>query len=74
MSRSLVFAANWKMNVSPAETRAFAARFLDGFQPQPGRSYWFFPSAVSVEAVAGALGGRAGIAVGVQDVYWEAKG
>ncbi|MDX2058909.1 MAG: triose-phosphate isomerase [Gemmatimonadales bacterium] len=74
MSRSLVFAANWKMNVTPAEARAFATRFLDGFQPQPGRSYWFFPSAVSVEAAAGALGDRAAIAVGVQDVYWEAKG
>ncbi len=74
MSRPLIFAANWKMNVAPAEARAFATRFLDGFRPGPGRSCWFFPSAVSVEAAAAAFGTHSWLAIGVQDVHWEPKG
>ena len=74
MSRPRIFAANWKMNLGPAEARAYLAAFLDGFEAEPARSYWFFPAAVSLEAVAAALAGRAGYAAGAQDVYWEAKG
>ena len=74
MSRPLIFAANWKMHLTPAEVRAFAEQFLDGFAPREGCSCWFFPSAVSVEAAARAFAGGQGIAVGVQDVHWESKG
>ena len=74
MTRPLIFAANWKMHLTPAETRAFAAAFLEGFVARPGCAYWFFPSAVSIEAAAGALAGAPGVAVGAQDVYWEPKG
>lgn len=74
MSRALIFAANWKMHLTPAEVRAFAAAFLDGFVPVQGRSYWFFPSAVSIEAASNAFKGRAEIQIGAQDLYWEPKG
>ncbi len=74
MGRPLIFAANWKMHLDPGETRAFAGAFLDGFAPSPGCSYWFFPSAVSLEAAARALAGYPTVAVGAQDVHWEAKG
>ena len=74
MAQGLIFAANWKMNVTPPEARAYVERFLAGFTPQPGRRYWFFPSAVSLETTAGALSGKPGLGVGVQDVHWEPKG
>ena len=74
MGRPRIFAANWKMHLGPAEARGYLTAFLEGFQPDPARSYWFFPSTVSIEAVAVALAGRAGLAAGAQDVYWEPKG
>jgi triosephosphate isomerase len=72
--RPLVFAANWKMQVTPADARAFLSRFLPRVPQQPGRSLWFFPSAVAIEAVAGAVQGRADVKVGAQNIYWEPKG
>ncbi len=74
MARGRVFAANWKMHLGPAEARDYLATFLAGFEPDPAARYWFFPSAVSLEAVAVALNGHPNIAVGAQDVYWEPKG
>jgi triosephosphate isomerase (TIM) len=74
MARPLIFAANWKMHLDPAAARAFAAAFRPGFAPATGRSYWFFPTAVSLEATATALAGLDRVAVGAQDVYWEPKG
>ena len=72
--RQLIFAANWKMHVTPADARAFLSTFLGKVPPQPGRSRWFFPSAVAIEAVAAAVKGRADVKVGAQNVYWEPKG
>ncbi len=72
--RPLIFAANWKMQVTPAEARAFVARFLELRPPREGRTLWFFPPAVSLEATATALQGRADARVGAQDVHWEPKG
>jgi len=72
--RPLVFAANWKMNLGPAEARDYLATFLKAYSPQPNRQVWFFPPAVSLEAVATGLGNRADLLAGVQDVYWEPKG
>jgi triosephosphate isomerase len=72
--RTLLFAANWKMNLTPAEARRFAAAFLQGWAPRPHRDYWFFPSSVSLEATAHAFAGQSQVRVGVQDIYWEPKG
>ncbi len=72
--RPLIYAANWKMHLPPAEARAFAERFVALTTAVSGRSLWFFPSAVSLEATATALRGRPDIRVGAQDVHWEPKG
>lgn len=70
----MIFAANWKMNVAPAEARRYAERFLAMVPVREGRTLAFFPPAVSLEAAAGALGGRPDLLVGAQDVHWEPKG
>ena len=72
--RTLIFAANWKMHIAPGEARAFAQRFLSGNDSTPGRTLWFFPPAVSLEATADVFGARSDILVGAQDVHWEPKG
>ena len=72
--RPLIFAANWKMHHAPAAATGFAARFLAATTAVPGRALWFFPPAVSLDALALAFGGREDISVGAQNVYWEPKG
>jgi len=72
--RELLYAANWKMNLGPAETRAFAAEFLPAVPFAAGRSIWYFPPAVSLAAAAEAFQGRPDIRVGAQDIYWEPAG
>ena len=62
------------MHLGPADARAYCATFLARCGPLPGREVWFFPPAASLEAVAGAVHGRADIRVGAQDIHWEAKG
>ncbi len=74
MSRPVLFAANWKMHLHPGEARTFLDRFLALDAPREGRSLAFFPSAVSIEAVASRLAGHDHVVVGAQDVLWEPKG
>ena len=70
----MIFAANWKMHITPGEARAFADVFLARVPAHEGRVLAFFPSAVALEAAAGAFRGRSDVIVGAQDVYWEPKG
>jgi triosephosphate isomerase len=72
--RRLLFAANWKMHLAPPDARQYLETFLPAYAPRPERAVWFFPPAVSLEAVAGAVRGRADLLAGVQDVHWEPKG
>ena len=72
--RRLLFAANWKMHLGPADARAYLESFVHETAAVPGRDVWFFPPAVSLEAVAAGIRGRADLAAGIQDVHWEAKG
>ncbi len=72
--RRLLFAANWKMHLGPAQARAFMEAFLAGYQGLPDRDVWFFPPAVSLATVAGAVRGRPDLAAGAQNVHWEPKG
>ena len=37
MSRPVLFAANWKMQVGPGEARLYLERFLSLDQPRAGR-------------------------------------
>ncbi len=72
--RSLVFAANWKMHLGPSEAREYLAIFRHTYASTPGKQVWFFPPAVSLEAVALALEHRTDLLVGAQDIHWEPKG
>ena len=74
MTRRLLFAANWKLNLGPDEARAFARRFRALYTPDGERELWFFPSAVSIEAAALELRDVPNVRVGIQDVLWEDKG
>lgn len=72
--RRLLFAANWKLHIAPAEARAYLQTFVPRYAPLPGREIWFFPTALSLEAVAQGCAARPDLCAGVQDVYWEPKG
>ncbi len=72
--RRLLFAANWKMHLGPDEARAYLKAFRARYHRRDDRDVWFFPPAVSLEAVAQATRERADLLVGAQDIYWEAKG
>jgi len=74
VNRPLLFAANWKMQLTPGEARTYLDRFLAIDTPRSGRTVFFFPSAVAIESVAATLRDRDHLLVGVQDVHWEPKG
>lgn len=74
MLRRPVFAANWKMNNGPSDARAFAAAFTARWTPHADRTVILFPPALSLTTLAHALGNRADIGLGVQNVWTEAKG
>jgi len=69
-----VFAANWKMNMGPADARAFLKSFLSRYQAREDRTLLFFPPAVTIAAVVDGLTERDDIAVGAQNIHWEEKG
>jgi triosephosphate isomerase len=72
--RPLVFAANWKMNIGPVEARHYLRSFLDAGPVPAGRRVWFFPPAVSLEAVAQGIGSSGQLLAGAQDIHWEPRG
>ncbi len=69
-----MFAANWKMHHGPEEAAAYARAFMELTFPEPDRDIWFFPPAVSLQALANAVRERPDIRVGSQDVHWEPEG
>jgi triosephosphate isomerase len=72
--KSLVFAANWKMNQPPADAEAFMRAFLDQYPRHQDRRVIFFPSAVALHEVMAAVKPRADLYGGVQNIHWEDKG
>lgn len=70
----LIFAANWKMHLGPQAASDFFEKFLALNHPRDDREIWFFPSAISVEAVRSKMADRADMKLGVQNVHWEPKG
>lgn len=69
-----VFAANWKMNHGPTDARAFMAAFTARWTPRGDRTVIFFPPAVSLSATAHAIGNRADLGLGAQNIWTEDKG
>jgi triosephosphate isomerase len=72
--RRPVLAANWKMNNGPSEARAFIAAFTARWTPHSDRTVIFFPPAIALTTVVHALGSRADLGVGVQNIWIEDKG
>lgn len=74
MHRKPVFAANWKLNHTPTDARAFLQRFLALTPRQQDRTIILIPSAITVTTVSDGLRDRPDIWVGVQNVHSEAQG
>lgn len=72
--RTLIFAANWKMNQAPADAAAFIRTFTDQYARQMDRRVLFFPPAVSLFEVVQGTRDRPDLDAGVQNVHWEDKG
>jgi triosephosphate isomerase len=72
--KSLVFAANWKMNQAPADAEAFLRTFIGQYAKQQDRRVLFFPPAVSLHVCVTAVKQRADLETGVQNIHWEDKG
>ncbi len=70
----MIFAANWKMNTTPAEAKRFAKAFLPLVPLEAHRQIWFFPPAVTLGVAVAAFRSRPDIRCGVQDVHWELSG
>jgi triosephosphate isomerase len=69
-----VFAANWELNHTPTDARAFLLRFLALTPRQQDRTIILIPSALTVSTVIEGLADRPDIHVGVQQVHGEAQG
>jgi triosephosphate isomerase (TIM) len=69
-----VLAANWKMNLGPAEARQFMAAYLAQSPARLAGSMIIFPPDVSLVAAREAAAARPGIQFGAQNIYWEDKG
>lgn len=69
-----IFAANWKMHHGPSDAAEFMRSFLAHSPRRSDRTVLFFPPALSVAAVVGALHERPDVMVGVQNIHWEDKG
>jgi len=69
-----VLAANWKMNLGPAEASAFLDGFLSRYAPRDDRTVVLFPSALVLAAVRERTQPRPDLRLGVQNVSTEDKG
>jgi triosephosphate isomerase len=69
-----VLAANWKMNLGPAEASAFLDGFLSRYAPRDDRTVILFPSALVLAAVRERTQPRPDLRLGVQNVSTEDKG
>jgi triosephosphate isomerase len=71
--RKKMLAANWKMNKTPDETRAFFKDFLPLVAGHDRDEIAVFPPYTDVDAaIASAHGSN--VAIGVQNVHWKAEG
>lgn len=72
-------AANWKMNKTPKETRAYFEEWLrvggeSAWEFGPDVSLVFFPPATSIETVAQSRNTKPGFMFGSQNAYFEKSG
>ena len=72
MRRSFI-AANWKMNMTMAETREFLSRFVPAVQDVSGVDIVVAPPFTSMETAAKALSGTS-VMLAAQNIFYEEKG
>lgn len=68
-----LLAGNWKMNLGPAQARAYAKQLKESVQTLSKTDVWVAPPAVSLAAVAEELKGST-LSVGAQNVHWADSG
>jgi triosephosphate isomerase len=73
MQKGKIVIANWKMNLSIAESIVLAQRMKEKFSGFPANSLVVCPDFVSIYEVAQILKDTI-VAIGAQDVFWEKKG
>lgn len=73
MSRTPLFAANWKMNMIRSEAEAFFQDFINRPNLGQGHDVAVFPPYTTLPTVA-SLAGSTPVGYGAQDMHWEDKG
>lgn len=73
MSRTKLIAANWKMNLTAAESGAVVGTFLAQVTPRPDVDVLVCPPFLSLSAVRTVLRNTA-LHLGSQDVFWKESG
>ena len=74
MVRKAVIAGNWKMHMTCAETRAFAAAFRPQIAELPGdRQLVLAPPFTAIPTLSRHLAGT-GVAIAAQNVHWDEQG
>lgn len=74
MAERKVIAGNWKMNMSPKETRGFFQAFSPSFPQGKAPELLFFPTALSLAAARESRPELLDVGLGVQNVHWERSG
>ena len=74
MARKPLIAGNWKMNRGPSATREYFRDFKERWAPRADRTVLFFPPAVSLTTAAEMVRDRPDLALGAQNIHWEAEG
>ncbi len=72
MAPRTMVAGNWKMNLGPAEAADFAQELT--LPPSTRSEVVLFPPALSLAALREELSDESEVALGVQNVHWEASG
>ena len=73
MSRKALIAGNWKLNGLQTDAVALARAIVDGCKSIADREVMIAPVFTVLDAVRHAVAGS-NVALGAQDVYWEASG
>src|ERR1700716_4595158 len=72
--RKKIVAANWKMNMTLAESAAFVGSLLLDLGDISDVEVVIIPPFTAIAKVTEALGGAQNIKVGAQNMYWEKNG
>ena len=72
--RKKIVAANWKMNMTQAESATFVATLLRELVEKSNVEVVIVPPFTAIAKVTEALGGSETVKVGAQNMYWEKGG